>query len=393
MSNPFYLDTDINGKVVFQEMTNAQVDYVVYSILKKFATTAGTIGSLTDVSSQTSIGVFNDTSRVDPIGTHPTAGSINQTNYTVYQNLTTPTITSNTPLDLSDSDGFSAMNETRIFNSIISRCINEITSGGVGSYKLQTSAPSGGTWVAEKTITDVSGSGNTTYYLWRKTDRALDPAASSDNKPLKFDGTDEISPMQQTDIDGLVDRLQKYITDTGIGTYNISQTAPTTGTWVSVGYFDDVIQNTGDVAYSGTVPYAGPASYQTTIPYAGTRSYSGTYTQDVAYTAYAVYYRFVQYTAFAIYRSRIGYVTNYGTFYQYADYVARLAYQSRLGYWARLAYVGTLSYTGSYTAAETFYQFATYSSYIDYYQYANYAGNTILPTTSYTRKTLWLRIS
>lgn len=290
-----------------QTMTDAEVkNYIANVITEKFAAvTDGTgtaeINITTDNSgSGTAIGTFVDTNRTEAIGTHPATGGI--TTNTYYAKQVTTTVTeniTNRPLgwdskikELTDSD----------IDGVMDLCIEAMvteSSYTAGQYKLQPTAPTGGTWVSRYTITDTAQGGNTTTYLWQKT--ASSSAPNSDYTPLKLFNGANCKQMVESEIEQLLPNFRNRIIETGIGTYKIQSTAPVSGgTWVEMGnQFSDTREQVIPQSYVGN--YSGTFTSNFAGTYTGTANYSGNYSgggnfagapySGVAPVAYTGYYQ------------------------------------------------------------------------------------------------------
>ena len=284
-----------------EPLTNAEVqNYIANVITTKFATdTTGSgtaeINITTDNSgSGTSIGTFSDTDRTEATGTHPATGAVDTVTYYAKQ-VTTAVAESVTARPIAWSDGVRQMTDSDldgVLDTVISAFVAESTYTA-GQYKLQATAPSGGTWQARYTITDVANGGNTTTYLWQKTAATTSP--SDFLAPLKSNDANSVKIMTAAEIEQLVPNFRNRIIDTNIGTYKLQASAPASGTWVELGSsttdtreevstLNYVGNYTGN--YSGT--YGGPSytgsftspSYSGNFSgnYVGTTPYSGTYT-------------------------------------------------------------------------------------------------------------------
>ena len=283
-----------------QPLTNAEVqNYIANVITTKFATdTTGSgtaeINITTDNSgSGTSIGTFSDTDRTEATGTHPATGAVDTVTYYAKQ-VTTAVAENVTARPVAWSDGVRQMTDSDldgVLDTVISAFVAESTYTA-GQYKLQATAPSGGTWQARYTITDVANGGNTTTYLWQKTAASTSP--SDFLAPLKSNDANSVKIMTAAEVEQLVPNFRNRIIDTNIGTYKLQASAPVSGTWVEFGssttdtreeisplnYVGNYVGN-----YSGT--YGGPPytafftspAYSQVFSdnYVGTAPYSGTY--------------------------------------------------------------------------------------------------------------------
>ena len=170
-------------------------------------------------------------------------------------------------------DGIKEMTDGQIDTEILDYAINAMiteSSYAAGQYRLQPTAPSGGTWVARYTLTDVANGGNTVTYLWQKT--AASSLADSNLRPLKLIDTKDVKEMSSSEILQMLPNFRNRIIDTGIGTYKVQSTAPGSGTWVEMGNeFSDTREQVTPQNYLGNFSgnYLGNFS--------GSRNYSGNY--------------------------------------------------------------------------------------------------------------------
>ena len=291
-------------------------NYTAHVITSKFATdTDGTgtaeLNITTDNSGTgTSIGTFVDTTRPYTIGQHPVnSATINSTTYYAKQ-VTASASGSVTNRPVGWDSGIKELSDTNINEDILDDVIAAMVAENnhtCGLYKMQSSAPSGGTWVSRYTITDTAIGGNTTTYLWQKT-VATSPG-HGDEKILKLYNTSNVREMSDSELEQMVPAFRNRIISTGIGTYKLQTSAPTPGTWVQSGNtFSDTREQVQSQNYSGSYSgqfagaYAG--NYVGTSPYSGvyTGAYAGTY--GTAYTGsyagnYNTAYTGVYNTAFA----------------------------------------------------------------------------------------------
>lgn len=277
MANPLKVRSSGATFQGLQTMTDAEMDYAVDVILKDFAATNTGLGTVNiDGVTGTSIGTFTDTSRSGAVGDHPVADSpTTVTTYTFKQDITTAATESLTrPVEYSTT-GVRQQNDTQLNDSIINRALTNLTSSGIGSYVLQPSAPVG-TWTSIGTITNsVIGATNTST-LWRKTGGT----APTTVRPLKYQTSPTKSVKQMTDaeIQTLTNRLRNRIIATGRGTYRLQTTAPTPGTWTTVGAaFSDTRNTLATPSYVGS--YTGNFTGTYTGNFAGTYvpAFTGTY--------------------------------------------------------------------------------------------------------------------
>jgi hypothetical protein len=249
----------------------------------------------------TSIGTFVDTDLQEATGTHPATGAFDTVTYTAKQ-VTAAAAESltNRPIKYS-TDRIKEMSDAEIDTELLDYALTAMTAESAytaGQYKLQSTAPSGGTWVSRYTLTDVANGGNTLTYLWQKTAATSTPDTSL--KPLKLIDTKDVKEMSSGEILQMLPNFRNRIIDSGVGTYKIQATTPVaTGTWVQLGnsatdtreqvtpanYAGNFVGNfSGNYAggYVGPAPYSGTYSgnYSNTFSggYVGPAPYSGTYT-------------------------------------------------------------------------------------------------------------------
>ena len=268
------------------------MDYIVHQVLLAFSSSTTVSVNPGATSGLTNIGTFVDTIRNESVGTHPASGNTSSTNYTFYQDRQSQSESSLIlPLEYSSSH-FREQSNTNLNNTIINRALSTLVNSGVGSYKLQPSSPSGGTWTNVGTVSNTlrGGSTNTTT-LWKKTSAA----APTTIRPIKLRSDNDLQQMTNAEIQTLVARLRNRINDTGIGRYQLQASAPSGGTWVAAGSgFTDTRRQVANQNYTGN--YTGN--------YAGT--YAGTY------TGYYARYRAWSYQFLGNYAgSYTGYYTGY----------------------------------------------------------------------------------
>jgi hypothetical protein len=276
-----------------QTMTDTEIkNYIANVITVKFATDTNGTGTAelnvdtANLLTGTSIGTFVDTDRQEATGVHPASGAIDTVTYYAKQ-VTSAAAGSVTNRPLEYASGVSQLTDGEINTDILDKVINAMvteSSTTAGQYKLQATAPSGGTWVSRYTLTDVANGGNTTTYLWQKT--AATSSADSSLRPLKRTSTN-IQEMTDAEIQEMVPAFRNRIISTSIGTYALQTSAPGSGTWVQLGNsFSDTREQVVSQNYVGTYSgpytgtYAGPYSATYTGTYSGpyTGTYSGPYT-------------------------------------------------------------------------------------------------------------------
>ena len=160
--------------------------------------------------------------------------------------------------------------DTEILDYAINAMVSE-TTYTAGQYKLQPTAPSGGTWVSRYTLTDVANGGNTTTYLWQKT--AATTLSDSNLKPLKLIDTKDVKEMSSSEILQMLPNFRNRIVDSGVGLYKVQSSAPVSGgTWVQLG--DEFADTREQVTPQN---YLGNFSGNYTGTFSGSRNYSGNY--------------------------------------------------------------------------------------------------------------------
>jgi hypothetical protein len=140
------------GSIGVQEMSNTDINNLMTILIATdFANTDG-VGSLNVNGSGTSIGSFIDTTRPDPIGTHPVTDAVTSTTYTFNQNLGSATGSlAFRPLKYNPrSKGLQYFSDAEIDTEIVTLIRDYIVNGGIGSYVLQSTAPASGTWAQVK---------------------------------------------------------------------------------------------------------------------------------------------------------------------------------------------------------------------------------------------------
>jgi hypothetical protein len=370
-----------------QTMSNTEVkNYIANKITVGFAGAANNGSNTADLNvdtanalSGTAIGTFVDTDRTEATGTHPATGAINTVTYYAKQITATDngTIT-NRPLQYDTA--IQQMTDAQIRNDIIDQAVTAMVTESeytAGQYRLAGSAPSGGTWTARYTITDVANGGNTTYYIWQKTAATTSPNA--DLRPLKTYSGNNVKQMTDTEIQEMIPYFRNRIISTNVGTYKIQASTPSGGTWVSMGSASDTREQVASVNYTGT--YSGTRTYSN-VAYAGTRTYtpagytnsfSGTRTYSNAYAGSRTYSN--------------SYVLYYGGFVggsfsgsrtYSANYSGSRTYSGTYGN----SFAGSRTYSGNYSGSRTY--SGSYSG--------TYAGDTIQATKdTVSTVSLWVR--
>ena len=374
MARPLKIDTS-TSPVSLKEMTDNEMRGISYKILQEFAASdlsTGNIAVGSTPSGATSIGSFVDTRRTQAPGTHPAGTSITSTTTNFYQRTAVLSESGiQVPIDFdSGLDGVQEQSNTDLNDHILRRTLTMMTSTsdseGLGQYRLQPNAPTGGTWGAVAIITDriinaqLNFDTNTTS-LWKRDTQATAHAVV---RPLKVvdhgAGDDYLQEMTDAQIKALVTKYRNRIISSGIGTYKVQQNAPVGGTWIRSGLaFDDDIRQRTNVNYAGSYSgsYSGSRTYSAN--YAG--SYTGAYSGGTfagAYNRFTPVYYGGRYGGNVFGGSFTGYYTGYFS-------------GSYTGY-----YSGSRTYTANYTGS--------YSG--------TYTGATIQTTTQVaSQMSLWMR--
>lgn len=190
MSRPLRID----GTAGLQEMSDADLDRVCYYLRVAYANVlqSGGHGSVNVGGSGTTIGSMSDTSRTQRVNTGsntqpaPGTGTETDATFTYKQVRTGPSSPSDNTLNtqgfqiIDGTSGTIAATEAQIAATIISQTIQDMRLGDeVGTYRVSTSNPGGGTWVNMGTwFTDTTYSGTTTYKLWLKTAHTSVPGSN-----------------------------------------------------------------------------------------------------------------------------------------------------------------------------------------------------------------------
>ena len=274
---------------VIQEMDSSDKDYIEHVILTDFNSLDSGVGTLAvnpaSTSGLTLIGSFVDTKRPDAVGTHPVGTSVTTVStFNFYQDLqsASESITNAIrPVALDGSADIQRMSDSEVNNDFIFSTQQNLYASGVGSYKLQPSAPTDGTWVSKGTITDTKISGGTnTSQLWRKSAPASTPTTV---RPLKFVvSSGSLREMTDTEIKKFTPRLRNRIVANGIGTYKVQANAPTSGgTWVQMGdTFTDTRHQVANQSYTSN--FSNTFTNTFTNTFAG--FFSSTYNRFQAFT-------------------------------------------------------------------------------------------------------------
>jgi hypothetical protein len=266
-------------------MSDSEIDTVADLILDEFTDVVGTGHVVVNAQSGwTDIGTFADTRRDQVVGTHPANTTIHTDNYVFRQNLTAVSPSPSArphriKYDSSVFKGIQEQSDSEIVSTIIGRAKTKLASFSIGTYKLQPSAPTPGTWLNVATVTNKTVTGNNQTILWRRTDEPT----STIVRPLKANTSTAIREMSDTEIKELTDYFRSEIVTSGVGKYQLSASTPSGGTWIQAGSgFSDtrhqrVNQNyVGNYVQSFTGSFTGSYTGYYSGSYAG--SYSGTYT-------------------------------------------------------------------------------------------------------------------
>ena len=379
-----------------QTMTDAEVkNYIANVITEKFAAVTDGTGTAeinittNDSGSGTSIGTFVDTTRNESIGTHPATGAVTTTTYTAKQ-VTAAAVESITNRPLAWDSRLEEMVDGDI-DSTMDLCVEAMVAESTytaGQYKLQATAPSGGTWVSRYTLTDTAQGGNTVTYLWQKTVASSSPTA--DLTPLRAFNGGNCKQMTEAEIEQMLPVFRNRIIETGIGTYKIQSDAPSGGTWVQTGNtFTDTREEITPQNYAGnfTGNFTGnfSSNYVGTANYSGSRTYSGNYAGNYGGTLFFSGSRNYSGT----YLGSANFSGNYGGSRNYSgnyvgNYGGSIPYSGSRNYSGNYAgtgnFAGPKNYSGTYTGTGNFAGPASYSgsrTYSgNYAGFANYSGIT-----------------
>ena len=255
-------------------MSDAEMNYIANRILGAYQSdNLGAVTVNSNPGGYTNIGAFVDTARPGSVGDHPASSTINSTSYTFRQNRQSGSEAHAGPMVWDAAlDGIQQGGSAELDADINRRTFEIMSAGGLASYVLQTSAPSGGVWTTRATITDSAISGAVTTKLWQKTSETAPTAV----RPLLWNtGLNGIKEATDAEISLLVVQYHNWLMANNKGHYYASASAPGTGTWVQVGsVFTDSRQQRANQNYTGA--------------YSGT--YTGNYTGSYAGT-YILYYR------------------------------------------------------------------------------------------------------
>ena len=364
-----------------QTMSDTEIkNYIANKITVGFAEAVGNGSNTADINidtanalSGTAIGSFVDTDRTEATGTHPATGATTSVTYYAKQVTATDTGTITNRAVGYDS-AIKQLTDAQINTDILDKVITAMVTESdytAGQYRLAGSAPTGGTWTARYTITDVANGGNTTYYIWQKTAATSTPNA--DLRPLKTYSGNNIKQMSDAEIQEMIPLFRNRIISTGVGTYKLQASTPVGGTWVQMGSGSDTREQVVSQNYTGS--YGGTRSYSTT--YGGTRTYSTSYTNTFAGTrTYAS--GTGQYAG-----SRTYSATYTSAFAGTRPYAGSRTYSGSYGnsFAGSRPYAGSRTYSGTYSSVfagtRPYAGSRTYSAnYASTIYYAGYVGGT-----------------
>ena len=292
MANPVKIQT-VTTPDSLKVMSDAETDYIAHVILADFASADTGVGTVslnpTPITGLTIIGTHRDTSWTVGATTKLTnyqdsfqaffggfspgsfgsgAGSFSAefygaARYTASDQLNQPSIigefyqdrqtaseTLTVPVEYDGVTGrIIEQTSSNLNASVILRALNRYAAFGLGSYKLATAAPlSGGTWTSKGTMTDTFFGGSQVETLWRRTSQTA-PTVIRPLKTRLLGNEYNVIEMTDVDIETLTDRFRNRIAATGIGTYQLQESAPVGGTWITAG---DETSDTRRQAFHGT---------------------------------------------------------------------------------------------------------------------------------------------
>ena len=207
MSRPLRID----GTAGLQEMSDADLDRLCYYLRVAYANVlqSGGHGSVNVGGSGTTFGSMSDTSRTQRVNTGsnvqsaPGTGTETDATFTYKQIITGPSSPTDNTLNtqgfqiIDGTSGTITATEAQIAATVIAQTIQDMRVGDeVGTYRVLTTNPGGGTWLDMGTwFTDTTYTSSTTYKLWLKTAHTSVPG--SDVYPLAIDG---VSGLKEVDI-------------------------------------------------------------------------------------------------------------------------------------------------------------------------------------------------
>jgi hypothetical protein len=332
----------------FKEFTGTDQDWTIYQILTEFAASNTGVGTVSvnpaSTVGLTSIGSFTDTYRPYAPGAHPIGTDVTSVTYTFYQDLGTAVEALVRPIEYITSTGLKEQTDTNLNGNLIANALANLVSSGLGSYELNSSTPTGGTWTSQYTIVNnLDNSTSNVIYIWRKTGGVATPTIV---RPVKIDTTttpDSTKEMSEAEVIALTTRFRNQIVATGIGQCRVQATAPVSGgTWVTSGVsFSDTTRTASTITYTGyyTGAYTG-GKYTGSYSGSYTGSYSGSYTGSYSGGSYTGNYTGTYRKNFAGFLGT-QYSGTYTGFYTGSSYTGK--------------YTGSYSgkYTGSYSGSYT----------------------------------------
>jgi len=252
------------------EMSNSEIDYLVYRVLREFALDNSGLGSLNINGFGNNVGRFRDTRRVDQIFTHPTDGSLVIQDYNLRQQYG---IASNPnpvrPVHFEDN-ALREMTNSELNQVVISRAVNNLLNDGIGSYVLTTSSG----------INSYSGSYTLIATVKDTRENAQNGAANENNVAVY-----RLTPTAPSN--GTWRQTGTTITDTRqqVGNVNyVSNVDYVSNSVSNVDYVSNSVSNVDYVgAYVGSKTYVG-AFGSSTVNYVGTSTYTGNFVSATGFT-------------------------------------------------------------------------------------------------------------
>jgi len=348
-----------------KQASGTDYDYAVNLILTQLigsTSNANITVNPANTTGLTLIGTFTDTYLNAAVGAHPIGTTPVSVTYNFYQDQQVAAESITRPVEFVSST-IKEQVDANLNADLIATALSNLVSTGIGFYALQTTTPTGGTWVSTSTITNTLDSTTTnTTQLWKKTAAATTPTALRPVKLNTATSPKSLKEMSDAEIQSLATRVKNQLGTTGIGTFKVQASAPTPGTWTSSGA---AFLNTTRTA--SLLPYTGSYSGSYSGSYTG--SFSGTYTGSYS-------------GGYAGSRTK----TFTGTYRaSFAGFLGPAYSGTYTGFYAG-TYTGSYSgnYTGSYSRAFT-------GSYTGSYS-GTYSGNTLNNDSSTVSTVyLWVR--